>query len=139
MRVMAVDYGDSRTGVAISDVTATLVGDAFTLSGKRSEVVDRLVALCAEQLIGHIVLGYPRHMNGDVGERANISEKLAETLRQRTALPVTLWDERLTSVAAHNILKTNKRRNHKATVDAIAASLMLEEYLSRGEDHLATR
>ncbi|GHU88891.1 Holliday junction resolvase RuvX [Clostridia bacterium] len=130
MRVMAIDYGDSRTGVAISDLTGTLVGNAFTLSEKRGVLLDKLVALCAEQLIGHIVLGYPRHMNGDVGERAKISEKLAETLKQRTGLQVTLWDERLTSVAAHNILKTNRRGNHKATVDAIAASLMLEEFLA---------
>lgn len=132
MRVMAIDYGTVRTGVAFSDLTGTLTGDAFTLILKsRQEVEDKLAALCEERGVTHIVLGHPKHMNGDQGDRAVASRQLAEVLRERTGLPVTLWDERLTSVSAHHILSENNRRGkrRKETVDAVAAALILEGFL----------
>ena len=132
MRIMAIDYGDRRTGLAFSDLSATLCGDAFTVDEWDAE---RLVARIAEEAahrdVGTIVLGLPKNMDGSEGPRAEKSRELAEKLRELTSLPVILWDERRSSVEAHNILRANGKREkkHKPIVDALAASLILEGYL----------
>ena len=131
-RVMAIDYGDARTGVALSDPTGTLAGDAFVIAEKsRGALAVKLAAVCSERGVSHIVLGWPRHMNGDVGERAKLSEGLAAKLEKLTGLPVALQDERLTSMDAHRVLSDNGRRGakRKAAVDAVAATLILEAFL----------
>ena len=133
MKIMAIDYGDAHTGVAISDRTLTLCGFSTVVTAYRPEaVIDQLQKLIAEHEVTELVLGHPLNMDGSRGPRAEKAEGFAEQLRQATDLPVTLWDERRTTVEAHNIMQANgkRARERKKTVDAVAASLMLEGYLT---------
>lgn len=132
MRIMAVDFGDVRTGVAFSDPTGTLAGEAFTITQTHMEVLaGQLAQLGKERAAARIVLGYPKNMNATLGERAHKSEQLAQLLREQTGLEVVLWDERRTTTDAHRILSELNRRGKKRrdTVDAVAATLILEGYL----------
>lgn len=132
MRIMAIDYGDQRIGLAVSDERAILVGDAWTMKEWNMErAVNRIGKLVTERNIGKLVLGLPKNMDGTEGPRAAISREFAELLRQETGLEVVLWDERRSSVEAHAILHANgrKEKDHRKNVDAVAASLMLEGYL----------
>lgn len=134
MRIMAIDYGDARTGVAISDATGLLAGETRVISSRKQDVVlEELAALCGAHAISEIVLGYPKNMNGSIGPRAEKSEALAIILREETGLPVILWDERRTTVEAHQILSEtgNRGKRRKEKVDAVAATLILEGYLIR--------
>ena len=134
MKVMAIDYGDAHTGVAVSDRTRTLCGYSTVVTAYRPEpLLERLKALIAEHEVSELVLGHPINMDGSKGPRAEKAEAFAELLRAETGLPVTLWDERRTTVEAHNILAAGGKRakERKKTVDAVAASLMLEGYLAR--------
>lgn len=134
MRIIAIDYGDARTGVAISDATGFLTGETRVIQSRKEEmVISSLMALIEKYNISEIVLGYPKNMNGSIGPRAEKSEKLGEKLRMETGLPVILWDERRTTVDAHRILSEtgNRGRRRKEKVDAVAASLILEGYLLR--------
>ena len=133
MRIMAIDYGDAHTGVAISDLTGLLAGYTATIHTRRQEeVLARLEELIREYGVEELVLGYPKNMDGTLGPRAEKAEALAEILREATGLPVVLWDERRTTIDAHQDLvgagKNAKRR--KKTVDAVAATLILEGYLT---------
>ncbi len=139
MRIMAIDYGDARTGVAISDAMGVLAGFTTVISSWRQEVVvEELVKLVREHQVEELVLGYPKNMNNTRGEKAELNEQLAGLLREKTGLPVTLWDERLTTVDAHRILRSNGRKTskHRKNVDAVAATLILEGYLGRKNGHL---
>ena len=132
MRIMAIDYGDQRIGLAVSDERAILVGDAWTMKEWNMErAVKRIGKLVTEWNIGKLVLGLPKNMDGTEGPRAAISREFAELLRQETGLEVVLWDERRSSIEAHAILHANgrKEKDHRKNVDAVAASLMLEGYL----------
>lgn len=132
MRIMAIDYGDARTGVAISDALGMLAGFTTVISSWRQEtVVEQLMRLVQEHQVEELVLGHPKNMDGSAGEKAQKCEALAELLKEKTGLPVTLWDERLTTVDAHRILRQNGRKTvkHKKNVDAVAATLILEGYL----------
>lgn len=133
MRIMAIDYGDAHTGVAISDPTGLLAGFTTTITAYRPEAVaEQITALAQEHSAEELVLGYPRNMDGTAGPRAEKAESLAKLLRETAGLPVVLWDERRTTIDAHQILfnagKNGKKR--KKTVDAVAASLILEGYLT---------
>lgn len=131
-RIMGIDYGDARVGLAFSDITGFLVGEAFTLHERNFDrVVDAIVNYATERQVSEIVLGYPKNMNATVGVRGEKSEKLAEVLKERTSLPVILWDERSTTVSAHQILNEHNVRGKKRkdTVDAVAATLILQTYL----------
>ena len=133
MKIMAIDYGDAHTGVAISDRTLTLTGFSTVITAYRPEaVIENLLPLISEHEVTELVLGHPLNMDGTRGPRAEKAEGFAEMLREATSLPVTLWDERRTTVDAHNILLNNGKRakERKKTVDAVAASLMLEGYLT---------
>jgi len=133
MKTMAIDYGDAHTGIAISDLTGTLAGFSTTIhSRNRDEVVRRICDLIGEHGVDELILGYPKNMDGTLGPRAEKAEAMAETLKEATSLPVTLWDERRTTIDAHNILMNNGKnaKKRKQTVDAVAASLMLEGYLT---------
>ena len=133
MRVMAIDYGDAHTGVAVSDLTGLLAGYTDTIhSRRREEVLKRLGELIAEYAVEELVLGYPKNMDGTLGPRAEKAERFAQELRGRIAVPVVLWDERRTTIDAHQILfsagKNGKKR--KKLVDGVAAALILEGYLT---------
>ena len=133
VKIMAIDYGDAHTGVAVSDRTLTLCGFSTVVTAYRPEAVaDKLLPLIREHEVGELVLGHPLNMDGSRGPRAEKAEAFAALLRERSGLPVTLWDERRTTVDAHNILAANGKRakERKKTVDAVAASLMLEGYLT---------
>ncbi len=133
MKIMAIDYGDAHTGVAVSDRTGTLCGFSAVVTAYRPEaVIEKLLPLIAEHEVTELVLGHPINMDGSRGPRAEKAEAFAEQLRAASGLPVTLWDERRTTVDAHNILAANgkRARERKKTVDAVAASLMLEGYLT---------
>lgn len=133
MRIMAIDYGDAHTGVAISDPFGMLAGYTTVIdSWRREVVVEELLRIIGEYDVEELVLGYPKNMDGSKGERIQKSEALAEILKEKTGLPLTLWDERLTTVDAHRILTDNGRhgKRRKKTVDAVAATLILEGYLS---------
>lgn len=133
MRIMAIDYGDARTGVALSDATGSLTGQTQVIHSRRQEeVLNVLTALAAERQVAEIVLGYPKNMNGTIGSRAEKSAAFGEKLKQATGLPVILWDERRTTVDAHRILSDtgNRGKKRKEKVDAVAAALILEGYLT---------
>lgn len=134
MRIMAIDYGDAHTGVALSDLTATLTGHTETIhTGRQDRLLERLHALIAEYGVTELVLGCPKNMDGTSGPRAEKAAAFAQILSGETGLPVTLWDERRSTVDAHNILQRSGKdaRKRKAVVDAVAASLILEGYLTR--------
>ncbi len=134
MRVCAIDYGDARTGLAVSDPTGLLAGHTETVHAYRAEdVIARIAAVAEEYGVGQLVLGHPVNMDGTRGTRAEKAEAFAERLRAETGLPVALWDERRTTIDAHQILRANGRngRQRKNVVDAVAAALILEGYLSR--------
>lgn len=132
MRIMAVDYGDAHTGVALSDPTGFLAGTTTTIHSRKTEVVlEELSKLVREYQVEELVMGFPKNMDGTEGPRAELYRAFAEQLSQATGLTPILWDERRTTVDAHRILfdagKNAKKR--KKTVDAVAASLILENYL----------
>ena len=133
MRIMAIDYGDAHTGVAISDQTGLLAGYTTTLHTRKQEaVVEGIGSLIREYGVEELVLGYPKNMDGTLGPRAEKAEALGRVLEATFQLPLILWDERRTTIDAHNILaaagKNAKKR--KSTVDAVAAALILEGYLT---------
>lgn len=133
MRVMAIDYGDAHTGIAISDLTCQLAGYTETIhSRKQEKVLERLGELIAEYEVTELVLGYPKNMDGTAGPRAEKAAAFCEELQAAFGLPAALWDERRTTIAAHDILfsagKNGKKR--KKTVDAVAAALILEGFLT---------
>lgn len=132
MRIMAIDYGDVRTGVAISDATGLLAGRTLVIHQRKQELLaSELADLADRNGVEELVLGYPKNMNDTLGPRAEKSEELAKQLRLITSLPVTLWDERRTTVDAHRILSEtgNRGKKRKEKVDAVSATLILEGYL----------
>ena len=138
MRIMAIDYGDAHTGIAISDPTGFLAGFTTPIHAYRPEVVaDQVLALAQEHGAQELVLGYPKNMDGTLGPRAEKAAAMAELLRSRTALPVILWDERRTTIDAHQILMAGGKnaKKRKKVVDAVAASLILEGYLTYKKSH----
>lgn len=133
MRVMGIDYGDARTGVAISDLLGTIPGSASVVpSRNRDKAIADIVRLARENGVGEIVVGLPKNMDGTEGPRAQLCREFAGKLREATGLPVELWDERRTTVEAHNILSQHNYhgKKRKDTVDAVAATLILEGYLA---------
>ena len=132
-KIMGIDYGDARTGVAISDLLCSIVGSTYVVPSRVVEkAIADIVRLAKENQVGEIVVGLPRNMDGTEGVRAELCRGFAEQLREATGLPVTMWDERRTTVEAHNILSQHNYhgKKRKDTVDAVAASLILEGYLA---------
>lgn len=133
MRVMAVDYGDARTGVAVSDALGMLAGFTTVVHGRKAEsVADQVGRIAKEHGVERLVLGFPRNMDGTEGARADLYRTFADLLEAETGMKPVLWDERRTTVEAHAILHTGgkKMKDHKKNVDAVAASLILEGYLT---------
>lgn len=131
-RIIAVDYGDARTGVAVSDLTGTMTGEALTIQEWNAErLAQRLAFFARERGAVRFVLGLPKNMDGTEGPRAEKARQFAVMLETESGLPVTLWDERRSTIEAHAILHAagKKEKKHRANVDAVAASLLLEGYL----------
>lgn len=133
MRIMGVDYGDARTGIAVSDLLCSIVGSTTVIHSRNQEkTLLQIQTLVKEKEVGEIVVGLPKNMDGTEGSRAQLCREFAEKLQELTGLPVKLWDERRTTVEAHNILSAHNYhgKKRKDTVDAVAASLILEGYLA---------
>ena len=132
-KIMGVDYGDARTGIAISDLLCSIVGSTCVVPSRNTEkaIVD-IVKLAKDNMVGEIVVGLPRNMDGTEGWRADICREFGQKLQEATGLPVVMWDERRTTVEAHNILSQHNYHGQKRknTVDAVAAALILEGYLN---------
>jgi len=135
MRIMAIDYGDERIGLAVSDLTGTLCGDAWTMNEWNMErAAERICEEAKKREVERFVLGLPKNMDGSEGPRAEKSRQFAAMLTERSGLEVRLWDERRSSIEAHAILHASgkKEKKHRKVVDAVAASLILEGYLGSG-------
>lgn len=134
MRIMAIDYGDARTGVAISDAMGLLAGFTTVIHSRKREVVlEELVKLMEQHKVEELVMGFPRNMDGTEGPRADLYREFAAQLEEKSGMTVNLWDERRTTIEAHQILHAGgkKMKDHKKNVDAVAATLILEGYLTK--------
>lgn len=132
MRIMAIDYGDQRIGLAVSDLLGMIAGEAWTMNEWNMERASlRIAEEAKKREVGTLVLGLPRNMDGTEGPRAEKSRAFKALLEKDTGLSVVLWDERRSSIEAHAILHAagKKERVHRKSVDAVAASLILEGYL----------
>ena len=132
-RIMGVDYGDARTGIAVSDLLCSIVGSTTVIHSRNAEkTIAQIREMAQKNDVGEIVVGLPKNMNGTEGPRAELCREFAQKLEEATGLPVGLWDERRTTVEAHNILSEHNYhgKKRKDTVDAVAASLILEGYLA---------
>ena len=133
MRIMAIDYGDARTGIAISDLTGTLVGQTTVIhQWNREKTAEKLRELIIQNGVEELVLGFPKNMDGTEGARASLYREFAELLQTQTGITPVLWDERRTTIDAHRILSQSNYhgKKRKNTVDAVAAALILEGYLA---------
>ena len=117
MIIMGVDFGDARTGLAICDKGEMLASPVCVVSEKDfTQCQEKVAALAKEHRAELLVVGYPKNMNGTVGERAELCQKFGDGLKEMTGIPVVMWDERCTK--------------RKAVVDAVAATIILESYLA---------
>lgn len=145
MRVMGLDYGSKTVGVAVSDPLGLTAQGIETIwrkdENKLRKTCARIEELIREYEVGSIVLGLPRHMNSDVGNRAEKSLEFGEMLRRRTGLEVIMWDERLTTVEAERtLIESNVRReDRKKYIDKIAAVFILQGYLDSKYHEAAIR
>ncbi len=137
MRIMGLDYGSVTVGVAISDELLLTAQGIEVIRRKQEnklrQTLARLEELIREYGVARIVLGYPKNMNNTIGARAVKSEEFADTLRRRTGLEVILWDERLTTVAAHQVLTEGglDYKKKAMVVDKLAAVIILQGYLDK--------
>ena len=133
MKVMGIDYGDARTGIAISDLLCSIVGSTSVIHSKgRNKTLEEICRLIKEQGVGELVVGLPKNMDGTEGARAELCREFGALLQEATGMEVHFWDERRTTVEAHNILSQHNYhgKKRKNTVDAVAAALILEGYLA---------
>lgn len=135
MRIMGLDFGSKTVGVAVSD-PLLLTAQGLEIIRRKEEnklrqTLARIEELIEEYQVEQIVLGKPKHMNGDEGVRVELTEEFKEKLERRTGLAVTFWDERLTTVAADRTMMEAgiRRENRKEYVDMIAATFILQGYL----------
>lgn len=130
-----MDYGTKTVGVAVSDALGITAQAVETITRKEEnklrQTLARIEALISEYQVEEVVVGLPKNMNNTVGERAIACQDFADKLERRTGLPVVMWDERLTTVSAENVLKESgvRRENRKAVIDQIAAVFILQGYL----------
>ncbi len=133
MKILAVDYGDARTGLAICDQGELLASPVGVLHSRRMEqVLAETAAAAREHRAGRIIVGNPINMNGTRGPRSELCAEFARQLQELTGLPVLLWDERSTTVSATQYLNATDTRGkkRKAVIDAVAATIILESYLA---------
>ncbi len=133
MKIMAVDYGDSHTGLACCDRTETLASPIGVIDEKNFNIcAEKVAAMSVEYEAGLIVVGNPLNMNGSAGPRSEMCKSFAELLQNLVEVPVVMWDERSSTVTAHQMMNdVNKRgKKRKAVIDAVAAAVILENYLA---------
>jgi putative holliday junction resolvase len=132
MRIMAVDFGDARTGIAVCDAGEMLASPVCVIQETNYKNTLKKTAERAKELAaGQIVVGYPKNMNGTLGPRAEKSQKFAQELEIKSGIPVRLWDERCTTISASvfmNMTDTHGKKR-KSTIDAAAATIILQDYL----------
>ncbi|EJY57015.1 Holliday junction resolvase YqgF [Alicyclobacillus hesperidum URH17-3-68] len=132
MRTLAVDYGERRVGIALSDPTG-LIASALTVIQRETDeqVVDVIAGLVVEHGVDRIIVGNPITMKGEVGEKAQKAASFAQQLRERVSIPVELFDERLTTVSAERALLEGdvRRKRRRSIIDAVAATILLQNYL----------
>ncbi len=132
MRILGVDFGDARTGIAVSDPAEFLASPVCVIKETDFDETVKKTASCAEQnAAGQIVVGYPKNMNGTVGDRAEKSQRFAQALEAVAGVPVSLWDERCTTLSAAVYMNATDTRGKKRknTIDAAAATLILQDFL----------
>jgi putative Holliday junction resolvase len=134
MKIIALDYGDARTGVALSDIGGNIVGETLVVeSWNYEKLLNRLCGIISEKGAGLIIIGLPLNMDGSEGPRAEKSRALAADLAAKSGIETILQDERRTTIDAHRILseagKHGKKR--REAIDAVSASLILETYLNK--------
>ena len=132
MKILGIDYGSVRTGIAVSDdLTLTAQGLSTISEAGMKKLAEKVALIAAEENADEIVLGFPKNMNGTVGERGEKTKRFKELLETLLSVPVILWDERLTTVYAHNIMNAvNVRgKKRKNEVDRLAATIILQDYL----------
>ena len=140
MRVIGLDYGSKTVGVAVSDALGITAQAVETINRKEEnklrKTCARIEELATEYEAERIVVGFPKHMNNDIGERAEKAMEFGEMLKRRTGLEVVMWDERLTTVEAERTLIENKvrREDRKKYIDKIAAVFILQGYLDSVAD-----
>ncbi len=133
MKIMSVDLGKARTGIALSDESENFAFPKEVITEYNEErLVDRVAAKAHELGAALIVVGYPKNMDGSEGDRAKECAAIAEQIKQKSGIETVLWDERCTTVSAHMVLNFNDTRGkkRKQTVDAVAAVMILEDYLA---------
>lgn len=129
---MSVDLGKARTGLAVSDPSGNFAFPKEVITEYNTDrLVEKVCQKAKEFLASRIVVGYPKNMDGTLGERAQECAAIAEQIKEKSGLETVLWDERCTTVTAHNYLSMNNVRGkkRKQTVDAVAAVIILEDYL----------
>ncbi len=133
-KIMGIDYGDARTGVAISDLLCSIVGSTFVVpSRNREKALADIVKLAKENSVGEIVVGLPKNMDGTEGDRAEKCRDFGKLIEELTGIKTVMYDERLTTVSAHRALSTVDVRGQKRkdVVDAVSAVMILEDYLRK--------
>ena len=138
MRVLAIDYGDARTGIAVSDAMGMIVGQTTVIHSYNAEKTAQEIARLVQQTgAERLVMGFPRNMDGTEGPRAALYREFAKRVEAACGKEVVLWDERRTTIEAHQILSENNYhgKKRKNAVDAVAASLILEGYLAYLRNH----
>ena len=138
MKIMAVDFGDARTGLAICDKTELLASPVGVIHEKRFEhAVEKVAAAAAENRAEAVIVGLPLNMNGSAGPRAELCRNFAEQLSSRVNVPVRMWDERQTTVSAAGYLNQTDTRGkkRKEVIDAVAAVIILDSYLQWRKNH----
>lgn len=134
MKILSVDYGDVRTGIAISDVRGMLASPLCVIEQSyQPKLVDRIVQIVEENKIEKIVIGLPRNMDGSYGYRCDECRSLGDAIFEKIDVDIFYEDERLTTVMAHNVLSDNNVRGkkRKQTVDAVSAVMILQSFLDK--------
>lgn len=134
MKIMSIDYGNVRTGIAISDIRGILASPLCVIKESyQPKLVDKIIELINENKIEKIVIGLPRNMDGSYGYRCDDCKSLGQAISEKINIDIEFEDERLTTVMAHNILSENNVRGakRKQTVDAVSAVMILQSYLDK--------